>query len=152
MRDKTITVGHVMTTPVITVTPNDSMTKVQELFSTYNLHHLPVVDGNKVVGIISYTDYLKLLHGFTLFKTEKSEAYNKAILESLLVGEVMTKQVATLRAEDTLECAVGIFRENLFHALPVVSHSGQQLIGIITTFDLINYAFSNPALLGNEIF
>ena len=90
--------------------------------------------------MVSYTDYLKLLHGFTLFKTRKSDEYNDAILRSLLVKEVMTKQLATLKPEDTLEMAAGFFRENLFHALPVVDDDNM-LVGIITTYDLINYAY-----------
>ena len=143
MKDKSTTVGNIMSTPVITVHKDDTMSKVQDIFRKNNIHHIPVIaEGNQVVGIISKSDYLRLLHGFTLFKTEKSIAYNDAIMRSLLVGEVMTRQVATLNPEDSLEMAAGFFRENLFHALPVVSDQGQ-LIGIITTFDLITYAYAD---------
>ena len=145
MKDKTTTVGQIMSTPVITVGPDDTMKKVQDIFLMNNIHHLPAVIDGKVAGMISKSDYLRLLHGFTLFKTEKSAEYNDAIMRSLLVGEVMTKQVATLAPEDTLDMAPGFFRENLFHALPVVSKG--KLVGIITTFDLINYAFSEPVVM-----
>lgn len=142
MKDTTTTVGQIMSTPVITVTPSDTMDKIQGIFRSNNIHHIPVVDNDKVVGIISNTDYLRLLHGFTLFKTEKSESYNDAILRSLLAGEVMTRQVATLSPEDSLIMAVGFFRENLFHALPVVNKG--KLVGIVTTFDLLTHAYSTP--------
>lgn len=145
MRNITTTVGQIMSTPVITIAPDDTMKKVQDIFRMNNIHHIPVTVNGKVVGIISKSDYLRLLHGFTLFKTEKSTEYNDAIMRSLLVDEVMTKQVATLEPEDTLEIAAGFFRENLFHALPVVSNG--RLVGIITTFDLINYAYSEPMVL-----
>jgi len=148
MKDKTTTVGQIMSTPVITVTRDDTMSKVQEIFRDNNIHHIPVVEDHKVVGIISQSDYLRLLHGFTLFRTEKSEEYNDAILRSLLAGEVMTKQVATLSPEDSLIMAVGFFRENLFHALPVVSKG--RLIGIVTTLDLLTYAFSEPHLMEEQ--
>ncbi len=147
MKDITTTVGQIMSTPVITVAPDDTMKKVQDIFRMNNIHHIPVAVNGKVVGIISKSDYLRLLHGFTLFKTEKSTEYNDAIMRSLLVDEVMTKQVATLEPEDTLEIAAGFFRENLFHALPVVSKG--RLVGIITTFDLINYAYSEPMVLNS---
>ena len=147
MKDKTTTVGQIMTTPVITVSPDDTMSKVQDIFRMNNIHHIPVVDKGKVVGIISKSDYFRLLHGFTLFRTEKSNEYNDAIMRSLLVGEVMTKQVATLNPEDSLEMAAGFFRENLFHALPVVDKG--KLVGIITTFDLITYAFSEYGVLNS---
>jgi CBS domain-containing protein len=138
--NKSTLVAEIMTGNVIVLEPDETMDVVQELFRKNNIHHLPVVEGGRVVGMVSYTDYLKLLHGFTLFKTRKSDEYNDAILRSLLVKEVMTKQVATLRPEDTLEMAAGFFRENFFHALPVVD-AENMLLGILTTYDLINYAY-----------
>lgn len=144
--DKTMQIGQIMTTEVIFLRPNDTMDRVQQIFKTHNIHHIPIIDDDKVVGIISQVDYLKLLHGFTLFKTHKSEEYNNAIMRSLLVKEVMTKQVATISPDDTIDLAAGFFRENLFHALPVVDKNGS-LVGIITTFDLLNYAFNEPSLL-----
>jgi CBS domain-containing membrane protein len=144
--DRSTTIGQIMTTNLITVTPKDTMADVQEIFRTHNIHHIPVVDGTKVVGIISHTDYLKLLHGFTLFNTRKSEEYNNAIMRSLLVQEVMVKQIAKLNPEDSVYMAAGFFRENLFHALPVVKEDGT-LIGIITTYDLLNYAYNEAPLL-----
>ncbi len=143
--DKSTNVGQIMTTKVISVRPDDTMDKVQDIFRKNNIHHIPVVDEGKVKGIISKGDYLKLLHGFTLFKTQKSEEYNDAILRSLLAREVMTRQVAMLHPDDTLELAAGYFRENLFHALPIIDEDGR-LVGILTTYDLINYAFSESEI------
>lgn len=137
---KSTLVAEIMTENVIVLEPDETMDVVQEIFRKNNIHHLPVVEDGRVVGMVSYTDYVKLLHGFTLFKTRKSDEYNDAILRSLLVKEVMTKQVATLKPEDTLEMAAGFFRENLFHALPVVD-ADDMLLGILTTYDLINYAY-----------
>lgn len=139
-------IRDLMTTVVIAVQPTDTMDEVQDLFRKNSFHHLPVVDNGKVVGILSKTDYLKLLHGFTMFRTEKSEAYNNAVLRSLLVREVMTKQVATLKADDPIEVAAAFFRENLFHAIPIVDEE-HELIGILTTFDLLNYAFRQPNMV-----
>lgn len=148
MTDKTTTVAQIMSTPVITVKPNDTMSDVQDIFRKHNIHHIPVVDEGKVVGIISKSDYYRLLHGFTLFKTQKSEQYNDAIMRSLLAGEAMTRQVATLAPGDSLEMAVGFFRENLFHALPVVDKG--RLIGILTTFDLLTHAYSTPFIMEEQ--
>jgi acetoin utilization protein AcuB len=143
--DKHIAVASIMTTPVITVRPNDTMEKVQNIFKQHTIHHIPVVDGEGVVtGIISKTDYLKLLHGFTLFRTQKAETYNDAVLRSLLAREVMTKQVATLRPNDSAAMAASFFRENLFHAIPIVDQD-KKLLGIVTTYDLLNYAFNGAS-------
>ena len=147
MFDRATTIANIMTREVFFVHPDDTMQRVDEIFRMHNIHHVPVIDGEgHVMGIISKSDYLKVLHGFTMFKTTKSEEYNKAILRSLLASEVMTKQVASLQPEDTVDVAAGYFRENLFHAIPVVD-SNKRLVGIVTTFDMLNFAFMEPVLL-----
>ncbi len=147
MIDKSLKIEQLMTTEVLFVRPDDTMEEVDKIFRRNSIHHIPVVDTTqKVVGMISRSDYYKILHGFTLFKTEKSASYNQAILRSLLAKEVMVRHVAKLNPEDTVTIAAGFFRENLFHAIPVVDKVGK-LVGIITTFDLLNYAFQEPVLL-----
>jgi len=139
-------IKHIMTTPVITVHSDDTMDKVQRIFDEQPIHHLPVVEENgRVVGMLSKSDYLRLLHGFTLFKARKSEDYNRAILRSLLVHEVMTRQVASLHPDDSLSIAAGYFRENRFHAIPVVGDDNG-LLGIVTTYDLITYAYRDTGI------
>lgn len=136
-----------MTRDVISVSPNDNMTVVDEIFKKNNIHHIPVIDDNgKVVGVVSSTDYNKLLNSFTFFINQKKDSYNTAIMRSMLVEDVMTKHVATLQSDSTVMIAAGIFKENLFHAIPVVDKSGK-LEGIVTTYDLLNYAYNeHPAL------
>lgn len=129
-----------MTAEVLTVLPNEIMTNVVEIFRTNNIHHIPVVAEGSVKGIISSSDIYKLEHHFTLFKRKNSEEINKALMRTLLAKEVMKFPVVTVNENDTVEFAAGIFRENLFHALPVLNDD-KKLVGIITPFDLMNYAF-----------
>lgn len=129
-----------MTEHVITVAPDTVMTAVVDLFKTNAIHHIPVVDDGKVIGMVSSSDYYKLEHHFTLFRTNHAEAMNQAIFSSLLAKEVMTSPVATVRATDTVQFAADIFKENLFHALPVLDEKGK-IIGIITPYDLMVYAY-----------
>lgn len=134
-------VSQAMTSEVKCVHPDTTMDKVAEIFETHNFHHVPVTDADgKVLGIISSTDWHRLEDHFTLFKTQESTTLNKKIMRTLLAKEVMTKQLASVRADDSLEYAVDIFRENLFHALPVVNNE-KKLIGILTPFDLMVWAF-----------
>ena len=148
--DITTKIGEVMTTAVLFVRPNDTMDKVRDIFNVKSIHHLPVVEeGGTVVGIVSKTDCYKLENTFTLFKKSKVEEYNSAIFRSLLVKEVMTKQVATLGPSDSLQLAAGIFRENLFHAMPIVDDE-KKLVGILSVYDLVNYAYQEPMLLDDE--
>lgn len=141
-----MTVGHLMTLNPITVNPGDNLLKVKDIFQTNNIHHIPVVGDRKVVGMVSKNDFLAVSNAFPLFNQQKRDAYNDKLFASLLAEEIMTKQVAKVEADDPIEVAAGIFRENLFHALPVVNDKGH-LIGIITTYDLLNYFFNEKLYL-----
>ena len=48
----------------------------------------------------------------------------------------MTEKNATLRSSDRISVAIETFKENLFHAIPIVDHG--KLVGIVTTHDIIN--------------
>ena len=138
--------GDIMTTKVITVHLTTAMDVVSDIFEKHNIHHLPVVEKDgKVVGMISKSDYYQLQDSFTLFKRAAAERINRAIFRSLLAGEVMSKQVAVLNPDDTVLMAAGYFRENLFHAIPIVDE-GCRIVGIVTTYDLLNYAFKDAVI------
>jgi CBS domain-containing protein len=53
---RTTLVKEIMTRKVITITPDDSIEKCMELMSEKNFRHLPVVQNNTVIGMISITD------------------------------------------------------------------------------------------------
>ena len=136
--------SEIMTTDLITVQPDDRMEKVDEIFSNNEFHHLPVVDEqNKLIGMLSKSDYLMLCNSFTIFNTRIAREQNKRLFSSMLVKEIMQKNIAKLHPDSTVMLAVGFFKENLFHAIPVVDKE-DTLVGIITTFDLINLAYSLP--------
>ncbi len=130
------------TTPVIkimtkkpeTVHPSDTMEDVRKIFEKRGFHHIPVVEDGKLVGLVSYTDYLQLIR--SIFDNNQEARSNERVLNATLVEEVMTKSLLCLSEEDTAETALRIFKTNQFHSLPVVDDR-QHLIGIITTYDLM---------------
>lgn len=132
---------------MVTVRPNDTMEVVHRIFHTSEIHHLPVVgDDGVVVGIISKSDYYSISNAFPLFRPDLRDAANERLFKSLLVEDVMTRQVATLSPNDSLTVAAGYFKENIFHAIPIVDREGK-LVGILTTYDLLSYFFNQPAFL-----
>ncbi len=118
-------VTSIMTSDLITVVPEDNLAKVYKIFRTNRIHHLPVVNGKKLVGILTTYD---------LFKLEKS------LIDygGTLVKDVMTTKLATLESTAKVGSAVLIFIENLFHAVPIVE--GENLVGIISTLDVMKYS------------
>ncbi|NET38124.1 MAG: CBS domain-containing protein [Cyanothece sp. SIO1E1] len=137
-------IATIMTAEVLVVKPSDTLEKVHEIFQHNNIHHIPVVNPErKVVGIISKSDYHLLCDHLTLFGREWNLENNTRFFGSLLVEEVMTKQVAKLKQEDSIFLAAAFFRENLFHAIPIVDDR-DRLVGIVSTYDLLNYAYKDP--------
>lgn len=135
-------VSEVMTKKVYSLAPNDLMGKVKTLFDQHRIHHIPIVDEEqRVVGMVSTQDYHKILHAFTVFSTQASQAFNRSIQGALLVKDIMVKNVVTIREDEPIQVAAKCFLENKFHALPVVDAAGK-LCGILTSHDLLALAFS----------
>ncbi len=139
MKSNTV-ISEIMSTKLVTVGPKDTLKTVKEKLESHRLHHLPVVDGNNLVGIISMTDFLRLSMGATLYEAGEAfdnEGINNVIYDSLEVGEIMTKNPASVAPTDTLRKAADLFELNMFHAIPVTENG--ELKGIITTYDLIRF-------------
>ena len=135
------TVATIMTDEVLAVHPGETLEKVHQIFQQNNIHHIPVVNAEReVVGIISKSDYLLLCDHMTLFGREWNIENNNRFFRSILVEEVMTKQVAKLKPDDSIYLAAAFFKENLFHAIPIVDEKNK-LVGIVSTYDLLTYAF-----------
>lgn len=141
-----IPVTEVMSRELYVVRPEDTLERVNEVFRAKAIHHIPVINTEgKLCGIVSKTDFLKVNHMLCIFDVKKYSEYNLKLYKAVHVEEIMTKHVATLAPTDALTVAAGIFSENLFHALPVVDKGN--LVGIVTTQDLLGYCFSEQALL-----
>jgi len=141
-----MTVDRVMTTEVISLPINAPMIEASIIFENRLIHHIPIVDEEDVVvGMLSRSNYLQLQNSFTAFDSVSAQLFNDNFFSSMLVSEVMSKPVVVLRPNDSLYVAMDFFRENRFHAMPVVGEYGK-LIGILSTYDLLNYAFRNDAL------
>ena len=139
MKDKVL-VSEFMTRCLITVSPNTTLDKAHDIFEKNSIHHLPVVDGEILVGMISKIDIYKITHCINLFRSKSNEEYNEKLLRSLLAEEIMTKDVVVLSPDDTASQAAALFSQNKFHALPVVEN--EKLVGIVSTLDLIELAFN----------
>ena len=106
------------------------MSKAARILREHRFHHLPVVDGERLVGILSDTD----LRNASLAAT--SQEGGKGPLGDRPVREVMRTEVWSVTPEDSVEDALLILSREKFGALPVLS--GDRLVGIITRADLLN--------------
>ncbi|MFK7937279.1 MAG: CBS domain-containing protein [Saprospiraceae bacterium] len=146
MIDTNLTVDQLMTRDVITLSIESFVDKAVEIFAEHQFHHIPVVVERRIVGIISREDVRRVEHYFSIYKLKESQDFNADFFYTLPVADIMTKQVAMLRPTDKVSVAAGIFRENLFRALPIVNER-KEPVGILTTYDLLNYAYRVPLTL-----
>ncbi len=136
-------VSTIMSTRLHTVSPEDNLLKIKEIFDSHRFHHVPVVEGGKIVGMISKTDFAHFSGG--LFHFDEDKSLPEKSLRATHAKHVMTTHLGKIAPGDRINVAVEIFKENLFHALPVVEDNGQ-LVGLVTTFDVIRHlADDRPA-------
>lgn len=106
---------------VVTVNPDSSIETVQDIMRNESVSGLPVIENDKIVGIISKRDVRPII---------KSGANKK-------VKDIMTSDVVTIRENITPEEALDIAYENKVERLPVVDDEGT-LVGILTIKDILN--------------
>lgn len=128
-------VSTIMTKKIIALDVNKTLDKVEKIFSENKIHHLPVTEDGKMVGIISKSDFLLFKRGFVDFSIEAK--YDLFKLKTHTAGEIMTKGLAKLEPTDKINVAIEVFSKNILHALPVIDEGN--LVGIITTHDIISH-------------
>lgn len=136
MIDLMTPVSEMMTDKLITVNKQTPLSEVKQLFERHQIHHLPVIESDILVGMVSMTDYLYHL---------KADCDNVKTLPSHSVSEIMTTGIAVVEPSDRLGVALKILRENTFHAIPVVKD--KRLQGIITPLDIINALLEKDSVL-----
>jgi len=140
-------ISSIMTTKMVTVKPNTPINEIKAVFDKNAFHHIPVIgDGYRLLGIISKEDIFKLAYVLSLQTTGKT--YSEKEYNALKAEDIMTRYPVTLDPEDTVGLAADIFLANKFHALPIVEDD--QLLGIVTTHDLLGYGFGEAMAAKTE--
>jgi acetoin utilization protein AcuB len=130
-------VKSIMSSKLITVNPEDKLSRIQEIFDQNNIHHLPVVRFKEIIGLVSKTDFLHFIRGFN--QNEEDRFVNEARMRAYTAQDIMTTGLAKLNPNDRINVALELFMVNRFHAIPIVAE-GNELVGILTTFDIIKAA------------
>ncbi len=132
---KRTAISAIMTKEVITLNYNDDLTTAEKLFKANHIRHIPVVSGERVVGILSYTDLLRI--SFADAVDEDEHTVDSVVYNMFTIEQVMTKNLVQVNSTTLIKEVAEILSKNEFHALPIIDDS--KLVGIVTTTDLINY-------------
>lgn len=130
-----VPISTIMTQDVVKLNISDNLTKAESLFKKHHIRHIPVVSGNKIIGMLSYTDLLRI--SFADAVDDDEDEIDTTVYNMFTVEQVMAKKLVTIGPETTIKEAAEILASKEFHALPVCE--GNLLVGIVTTTDLIKY-------------
>lgn len=134
-------VRDVMTSELFVVEPDEPVALLHDLMNLKRIRHLPVVDADgELVGLVSERDVIR----YTFAPDpDVSRPTRAVLLDSLQVGDIMTRDVETVEADDDLAVAARIMLENKFGCLPVFDEG--VLAGIITEADFVRLVAGAPA-------
>ena len=127
------TIASLMTPDPVTIDLYDSLDKANRLFTENKIRHLPVVNGDDLVGMLSYTDILRMSFGNTFDQSDMDDG----IFDMLHINQVMKHSPVTVSTGSSIKEAGQILADKEFHALPVMDDG--KLVGIITTTDIIKF-------------
>ena len=113
---------------VITVSPETTAAEALKLCRERGIRHLPVLDGGRIVGLISDRD-------LRLATPALGDPNRAAALEKIRVGDEMSREITTADPEDPIEQAAMAMHERKIGCLPVVE--GDELVGILTASDVM---------------
>ena len=128
-------VSHIMTSNVITVNVANSLQEAEATLKSNNIRHIPVVSGEKLVGMLSLTDLLRI--SFVDNFGEGEGNVDTTVYNMLSIDQVMVGNPKCVSSTDSIRKVAEILSEREFHALPVVDDG--KLVGIVTSTDLIKY-------------
>ncbi len=121
-----------MTAPVTSISHDARLLEAALTLRRTGFRHLPVVEGERLVGIISDRDVQRLTP--SLLSKITAEEYN-AVFENTTLERVMTRDPLTVTPTTPLREAAAILQGSKLGCLPVVEDG--RLVGIVTRADLL---------------
>lgn len=128
-------ISEIMTKDVITLNHTDDLETAESLFKNKKIRHIPVVSGEQIIGMLSYTDLLRI--SFADAIDEEEDTVDTVVYNMFTIEQVMAKNLISVNSTTTIKEVAEILSKKEFHAIPVVDDNN--LVGIVTTTDLINY-------------
>ena len=124
----------IMSTNLITVSPSATLAEARTLMHENRIHHLPVLDGDKLIGLISLTNVLAATDSFLRDDGSRIHA------DEIGIADAMVTDVATVDVSASLRHAALFLEKHKIGCLPVMDN--HELVGIITDTDFVAVAIN----------
>lgn len=134
-------IKSVMTSHPTYVQRSQPISQVYDLLDGAPFHHVPVLDGERPVGMVSASDILRLVYDI--------DGSDDRMLRTMLdhqftIDDAMTEELRTVSSSASVFDAAAMLSDGSLHSVLVVDDSGK-LVGIVTSTDLVRYLRDNCA-------
>lgn len=128
---------EIMTSPLITVSPDQSVEQVWALMNEHQIHHFPVLDGGVLIGLCSSQC---IFNEQLLVQPEQLETLKKQP-----VSTIMRQEVVTTHLETDIRKMAFVMSHYRLGCLPIMSDTGD-LLGIVTLSDMVKRLAEEPPI------
>ncbi len=128
-------IDAIMSTDLITLTPESTVAEARSLMQSNRIHHLPIIDGkDNLVGLVTLTNVLAATDSFL------RDPENRIHATDLQVKDIMVTDIATIDEHASLRQAAMFIEKHQIGCLPIVTDG--KLRGIITDTDFVGVAIN----------
>lgn len=138
MKHHDLPVSEIMRRDFVTLRPDDRLDLADDVMKLGRIRHMPVLDGDRLVGVVSQRDLLAA----SLSKALDFEPKERRVfLKSVAVDEAMTRDPVSVSPETTASDAARLLLRRKIGCLPVVDAKGVT-VGLVTETDLLRAAYA----------
>ena len=131
---KTNSITTIMTKNVVCISPDQFLIDVKHIYEKKKWHHhIPVIENEKLVGMVSLIDFMYHIAGAGISDEHK-------IYKELRVKDIMTQKPFYLTTTATIEDVAKVLAEGKYHAMPILEN--HKIVGIVSTADIIKFFLS----------
>ena len=129
-------IATIMTKCPVTAGIDESLESVRKTLVAEDIHHLPILEGNELVGIISSRDLVRAYRKFGRSSLEVDPGGRP--LAS--IRDTMATNLVTMRSDESIDRAIDILADGAIHSVLVIDEE-ERLVGIATNIDILDYLF-----------
>jgi CBS domain-containing protein len=133
-------VREIMETKLVTISASERLSMVEDIMTLGRVRHMPVVQGGRLVGVVSERD---LLRASLSVLSEHRDAERRMFLHVVEISRVMSSPPIVIGPDATIREAAALMADRKIGCLPVVQ--GDELIGLVTETDVLRWVAGLPA-------
>ncbi len=125
-----------MTRETVVIDRSAHLSEIARLFSENHFTHLPVIENDRLIGIVSLNDLLRANYGENFGNDDEGDLSVYDAIKT--IDDIMTPNPTTIGPQCTVKEAAQVMAQERFHSLPVVDPTTEEYLGLVTTTDIMS--------------